>query len=250
MFAGFIIAFRESLEASLVVGIVLSYLKRTKQTVYNNVVYIGVAAGIAASIVGAFLFQKIAGGFTGRTEEIFEGVTMLVGAALLTTMIFWMLKRSKVAAEIEKKVATKIETGKSFELFLLVFVAILREGIETVIFLNAALALSSYGTLTGALIGLVTAIILGYAIFVAAKKINLKKFFEAGLIPVVAEHIWDINPEVVEDGVYPLLHEKGHIGSIFKGLFGYNGNPNLLEIVGYFVYLLFIGIVWKRIKKY
>ncbi len=272
MFAGFIIAFRESLEASLVVGIILSYLKRTNQTAYNNVVYIGVAAGIAASIIGAILFQQLAGGFEGRTEEIFEGITMLVGAALLTTMILWMMKQSKVAQKIEEKVETKIQKGKSFELFALVFVAILREGIETVIFLNAAMNISSYGTLTGALIGLVSAIALGYAIFVAMKKVDLKKFFtatsvllilfaaglvahgihefqEAGLVPIVNEHVWDINPEVVTEGVYPLLHEKGHIGSIFKGLFGYNGNPSLIEVASYLIYLVFISITWKAMKK-
>jgi high-affinity iron transporter len=82
MIPSFIITFREVLEAALVVGIVLSYLVRTKQTQHNNIVYLGVASGIVASIVGAIVFTTIAGGFAGRAEKIFEGITMLVGAFL------------------------------------------------------------------------------------------------------------------------------------------------------------------------
>ncbi|MCK5194637.1 MAG: FTR1 family protein, partial [Desulfobulbaceae bacterium] len=92
MIPSFIITFRETLEAALVVGIVLSYLYRVKQTKHNNVVYAGIFSGLVASIIGAVLFTKLAGGFTGRAEEIFEGITMLIGALLLTTMILWMMK--------------------------------------------------------------------------------------------------------------------------------------------------------------
>src|SRR3989344_2685140 len=108
MIESFIITFRETLEAALIVGIILSYLVRIKQTKYNNVVYIGVAAGIAASIIGALIFTKIAGGFPGGAEEIFEGVTMLIGAALLTTMILWMMKQKHIAGELEHKVSTEL----------------------------------------------------------------------------------------------------------------------------------------------
>jgi high-affinity iron transporter len=138
MIPSFIITFREVLEAALIVGIVLSYLIRTRQAQYNNIVYLGVALGIVASIIGAIVFTAIAGGFTGRAEKIFEGITMLVGAFLLTTMILWMMKQKQVAQELEHRVATEITKRHKFGLFLLVFVAILREGIETVIFLNAA----------------------------------------------------------------------------------------------------------------
>ena len=87
MIPSFIITFRETLEAALIMGIILSCLDRTRQIRYNNVVSIGVISGIEASIIGAFLFTYIAGGLTGKTEEIFEGIAMLVGALLLTIMI-------------------------------------------------------------------------------------------------------------------------------------------------------------------
>ena len=92
MIANFIITFRETLEAALIVGIILGYLVRTKQTKYNKTVYMGVVTGIIASIIGAFLFVRLAGGFEGKAEQIFEGITMLFGAFLLTTMILWMMK--------------------------------------------------------------------------------------------------------------------------------------------------------------
>lgn len=272
MIPGLIITFRETLEAALIVGIVLSYLIKIKQTRYNNVVYIGIVSGIAASILGAILFTYIAGGFTGRAEEIFEGITMLVGAALLTTMILWMMKQKHIAKELKNRVDKEIVETHKLGLFLLVFVAVLREGIETVIFLGAASFVSANNNLAGALIGVIAAILFGYAIFVGSKKINIKKFFnitsillilfaaglvahgihefqEAKIIPTVIEHVFDINPALSPDGSYPLLHEKGHIGSIFKGLFGYNGNPSLIESLSYMVYLIFVFVLWKNIDK-
>ena len=92
MIPSIIITFREALEAALIVGIVLGFLMRTNQTKHNNVVYLGVVSGIVGSVIGAVLFIQIAGGFSGRAEEIFEGFTMLIGAVLLTTMILWMMK--------------------------------------------------------------------------------------------------------------------------------------------------------------
>jgi len=272
MIPSFIITFRETLEAALVVGIVLSYLAKTKQTKYNYVIYIGVASAIVASIVGALLFNTLAGGFTGRAEELFEGIVMLIGAFLLTTMILWMMKQRHLAAELEDRVATEVGEAHRYGIFSLVFVAVLREGIETVFFLGAASFVSAESNLIGALAGIVAAILLGYAIFVGSMKINLKKFFnvtsillilfaaglvahgihelqEARIVPTVIEYVWDINPPVDPDGSYPLLHENGYIGSILKGLFGYNGNPSLIEVLSYLAYLLLVFALWRNIEK-
>jgi len=272
MIPSFIITFRETLEAALVVGIVLSYLYRVKQTKHNNVVYAGIFSGLVASIIGAVLFTKLAGGFTGRAEEIFEGITMLIGALLLTTMILWMMKQKHIARELENRVATELTETHKFGLFSLVFVAILREGIETVIFLRAAILVSTGNTMIGSLAGVIAAILLGYAIFLGSMKINLKRFFnitsillilfaaglvahgvhelqEAKVVPTVIEHIWNINPPANLDGSYPILHEKGHVGSILKSLFGYNGNPSLIEVLSYLLYITLVIGLWRNIEK-
>jgi high-affinity iron transporter len=122
-----------------------------------------------------------------------------------------------------------------------------------------------------ALAGIVAAILLGYAIFLGSMKISIKKFFnitsillilfaaglvahgmhelqEAKIITTVIENVWDINPTVNPDGSYPILHEKGYLGSILKSLFGYNGNPSLFELLSYLVYLLFVFGLWKNME--
>ena len=93
MIGTFLILFRETLEAALVVGIVLGYLYKSQQMRFNYLVLLGVTAGIAMSLLGAFIFNRWTSGFTGRTEEIFEGVVMLAGAGLITTLIFWIMSQ-------------------------------------------------------------------------------------------------------------------------------------------------------------
>ncbi len=273
MISSFVITFREVLEAALVIGIVLSYLAKTKQTHYNPAVYMGVVYGVAASILGAFLFTWLLGGFTGSAEQVFEGMTMLIGALLLTTMILWMMKQKQIAVELEHRVAAELDKAHKWGLLLLVFFAVLREGIETVIFLKAASFSSPGNTLVGASAGIIAAIFLGYTIFFGSTKINLKKFFnitsfllilfaaglvahgihelqEAGVIPTLIEHVWDINPSVKPGGAYPLMHEKGYVGSFLKSMFGYNGNPSLIEVMSYLVYLLLVLGIWKNTSRF
>lgn len=108
MIPSFIITIREGIEAALIVGIILSFLLRTNQTKYNNIVYLGVSSGVVGSVIGAFLFNHIAGGFSGKAEQIFEGFTMLIGAVLLTTMILWRMKQKQVAKELEEKVSVAL----------------------------------------------------------------------------------------------------------------------------------------------
>ena len=123
MIASLLITFRETLEAALIVGIVLGYLKKIQRKKYNKIVYLGILVGLISSMFGAILFNIIEGGFTGAAEEIFEGITMLVGAFLLTTMILWMMKQKNVSSELENKVEIEIDEKHSLGLFFLVFVS-------------------------------------------------------------------------------------------------------------------------------
>ena len=255
MFASFIVTMRETLEAALIVGITLGYVGRTEEKQRaKRFVWAGVGAGIGVSVLGALLFQLLLGGFTGRAEELFEGVVMLVGAALITTVVIWMRKQKQRMDLMKEQLALHVSNGQMWEVFFLVFVAVLREGIETVVFLHA-IAVSSGGFhLSGAALGIVAAVVLGYVLFKGSTKLPLKQFFtvtsvllilfaaglvahgihelqEAGIIPIVIEHVWDVNA---------ILNEKGTIGEFMKGLFGYNGNPSLIEVSSYLAYLLFV----------
>lgn len=272
MIASFLITFRETLEAALIIGIIWGYLVRTSNRQFLATIVHGSLAGIAASIGGAFLFQRFAGGFEGRAEQIFEGATMILAGILLSSMILWMLFKNS-AHQLEGEVAAAVSnnTTNKTALFFLVFVSILREGIETVLFLSSARIMSSANFTTGALLGLLLASGLGWSFFKGAVKCNLKTLFtfsslllilfaaglfahgvhefqEAGILPVMIEHVWDVNPALTNGG-YPALHEKGSIGSFLKGLFGYNGDPTLLEVLTYILSLATASIVWRMARK-
>ena len=209
MIVSFLITFRETLEVALIIGIILSYLIQTKQQKYNNIVYVGLAAGLLLSLIGAVFFVSISSGFSGVTEAIFEGILMLVGAALLTSMIFWMMKQKQIAVKLQEKVDTHITSANKVGLFLLVFVSVLREGIETVIFLGAASFINfDLSFFAGAVLGVTAAIILGFIIFVSSVKINIKVFFNVTsilLILFAAGLVAHGTHELQEANIIPIL---------------------------------------------
>lgn len=263
MLAAFLITLREGLEAALIIGIVLSVLRRLDKSKQTSPVWWGVCAAVVASIAGGMALNALGIAFEGRGEEIFEGIAMLTAAGVLTWMIFWMQRQSRsIGKTLASEVQQAVTSGTSSRaLFSLAFVAVMREGIETVLFLTAAAFGSTPGeTLIGGGLGLVVAIALGWLMFVGGGELNLKRFFsatgillllfaaglaahgvhelqEARLLPVFIEHVWDLNP---------LLDENGTLGSFLKALFGYNGNPTLLEVIVYGLYLIVIGRISLR----
>lgn len=272
MFPSFIITLRETLEMAMIIGLILAYLKRSRQSNYRPIVWWAALAGIIASATGALLIQQLTGELTGRTEELYEGITTLIGAILLTTMIFWVMRQGNMAEQLRQQASASIERAKAAGLFLLVFVSILREGIETVLYLNAARFISTDHQLVGATSGIVAAILIGYFMFRGTIRLNTRRFFiitniililfaaglmahsvhefqEAGAVPVLGQSAWNINPQIHPDGSYPLWHENGYLGSIFKGLVGYNGDPTVAEVTGYLLYLMLMLALWYTNKR-
>lgn len=262
MFESFLLTFRETLEASLVVFIILSYLKKTGQSRSNVIVYGGVIAALIVSAIGAWLFQTIAGGLTGDIEAIFEGSMMVLAAILLTTMIVWMARAKHVQHQIEARVAVELSDHHRYGLFAVVFAAVLREGIETVIFLEAVALRGAQQSLLGAVLGIFTAAILGYFLFSSAKRMGLKTFFRvtstllilfaAGLIAHGIHEFQEVGwiaflPQEAWNSA-AFLSEKSVVGGIFKGVFGYNENPSVLEVMGYFGYLLLAFGIYRQIQ--
>ncbi len=268
MIESFLITGRETLEASLVVGIVYGYLHRSGNNHYRPSVHLGIGLGILGSIITAALFQTFTSGFEGVAEQLFEGTTMLIGALLLSTMIIWMMRQHQVTRDIEQKVDLQLHKApgwSSWGLTMLIATAILREGAETVLFLNAARYESGISFL-GSSIGVLAALVIGYLFFKGAQRIKVSAVFKvssvllilfaAGLVSHSVHEfqevagsvvpLYDINPPMNQDGSYPLLHEKGLVGSFAKGLFGYNGNPSALELAAYVTYLMGMVALWKR----
>ena len=267
MLESFLITSRETLEASLVVGIVLAYLNKTSNQNYKKTVYYGIVFGILASILSAFVFTFFSGGFEGIAEQIFEGATMIIAAFLLTTMILWMMQQRHIARDIEGRVEKHLMNVQPhlshMGIFILIFFAIIREGVETVIFLNAVNYASGINFIGGTL-GIIAAVLVGYLFFVSTKKINLKKLFnissvllilfaaglvarsfhefqEAKLLPGIITPLFDISN---------VLSEKGFVGSFLKGMFGYSASPSLLEAIAYASYLVLIFFLYKRIESF
>ena len=262
MVASFLITLREGLEAALIVGIVLSVLRKLGRADRSRPVWLGVAGAVVVSTVAGLAFNALGVAVGGRGEEIFEGIAMLLAAGVLTWMIFWMQRQGRqVQVELERDVRHAVSVGRNWALFSLSFVAVVREGIETVLFLTAAAFSATAGqTLIGGALGLVVAIVVGWLIFALGKELDVRVFFratsvllilfaagllahgahelqEAALLPTFVEHVWDINP---------ILDENGPLGSFLKALFGYNGNPSLLEVISYVAYFVAIGLLnWR-----
>lgn len=266
MISSIILALREGLEAALIVGILIGALKKMELTRLKGVVWAGVASAVLVSLVIAGLLSGIGASFEGAAEQIFEGTMMLAAALLLTWMIFWM-KRQAVSLHknLEDDVRKSASSRSRWALFLVAFTAVVREGIELAIFLLAVrYTTTPLQTLSGALVGLALAIGLGWLLFTATIRLNLSKFFqisniilllfaagliahgvhefnEAGWIPAVIEHVYDLNW---------LLPEKSTFGLILTALLGYNGNPSLSEMILYLVYLVGLGLAvmpWRRV---
>ncbi|MCZ7363072.1 MAG: FTR1 family protein, partial [Candidatus Methanoperedens sp.] len=189
----------------------------------------------------------------------------MTAAAVLTYMIFWMAGNSKkIKGELQEKIDISLSKGEKLGIAVLSFIAVFREGVETVLFLGALAINSPLDTLIGFILGAAVVIMLSFLMFKGIYSLDVSRFFkytsillilfsagltavavhefnEAGIIPPVIEHMWDVNPPENPDGTYPLLHEKGLIGSSLKSLIGYNGNPSLTEVLAYIGYWMIIG---------
>ena len=261
MVAALLITLREGLEAALIVGIVLGVLRKLQRQDRSAAVWAGVGTAAAVSVVAGLVLNALGVAFEGRGEQIFEGAAMLVAAAVLTWMIFWMQRQGRqVQGELEADVRRAVTLGSAWGLFSLAFVAVLREGIETVLFLTAAAFTATPAqTLTGGALGLIAAVMLGWLVFAAGKRLDVRAFFrvtsvllilfaagllahgvhelqEAAWLPTVVEHVWDINP---------VLDENGAVGVFLKALLGYNGNPSLIEVLSYVGYFVVIALATR-----
>lgn len=211
MLEALVVTLREGIEAALVAGIILIYLRKTGREALGRWVYLGLGAGIAASVVCAVLFARL-----GIAEEAYEGWLMISGAVLVTTMVVWMLR---TARRLKREIEARIEaiasrgTGPGAQgravaagLFGLTFVLILREGIETVLFL-AAVNLTTDALLSffGGLLGIALAVLFGVSFVRGTARVDLQRFFT-----VTAIVLFVLSAQLLVGG----LHEFGERGTI------------------------------------
>ncbi len=179
MFQSLVITLREGVEAALILGIVLGYLRKVGRQSWNQIVYWALTAAVAGSLVVAAILHRLQ---MREFSDASEGWLMLVGAAFVASMVVWMWRTGQhLKQEIESKVSGYSASPSRFGalgLFLFVFLMVFREGAETVLFLAAvSLRTSDLLNFIGGVIGLSLAIGLGVAFFKGSLKVNLRKFF-------------------------------------------------------------------------
>ena len=174
--AELVIIFREVLEASLIIGILYTYLKKSNNESSLKMLWWGVVSAVVLSVIVSFVFQSIAGGFVGSSSKIFEGIVMLIASCVLTTMIIWMAQNKNISEDLKSQPEESISSGFKYGIFLLAFVAVFREGVEIILFLYA-IAIKDGISIFPSIIGAVLGLLAGYAIFIQGVKVPLKKFF-------------------------------------------------------------------------
>lgn len=256
MFVPFLIMLREGLEAALIVSLIASYLKRTGRTRWFPAMWGGVIAAIVLCAGLGIAINATTGEFPQKQQELFEGVVALIAVVMLTTMVFWMRKVARsMRLTLEKSVdqALAKRGGSGLPLVIMVFLAVAREGLESVFFLLAAFTQDvGYAPPAGALLGLLTAALLGTLIYYGGVRLNLTHFFRwsslfilfvaaglaAGAIRAFHEAgLWNHFQATAFD-ISSVLSVHSLAGTLLEGLLGYQEAPSVSEVAAWLLYLV------------
>jgi high-affinity iron transporter len=264
--SGLLTGLREGVEAALIVSIILAYLARTGNQRHFGRIWVGTVAAIAVSLAaGAALFVTI-GGLESPYEQIFEGLTMIAAAIVVTWMLFWMRRQAaSVKNELHAAVDRVLTGGTVVGLAILAFTAVIREGLETALFLVGQATSADAGAgavLLGALVGLGVAALLGVGFYRGARLVNLRTFFRwsgIALIFIAAGLVSKATHEFVEIGwitigtgtlfdisaVLPHAPIDGApdgavllAGQFLRALFGYTSQPETATVVVWVLYVV------------
>lgn len=181
----FVIALREGLEASLIVGILVAYLHKSGRTILLKSLWFGVYSAIGAALLFGGALAITSTELSHNGEIWFAGTAGVVSVGLVTWMIFWMKKTARfMKLELEQKASQAISAGA---LSLAAFTAVAREGLETSLFLYANFKSGGnvLGSTTGLIFGVGTSVALGYGIYKGSIRINLAKFFKFSGIALI-----------------------------------------------------------------
>ena len=269
--SGLLTGLREGVEAALIIAIICAYLAKTGNRREFPKVFAGAGSAIVLSVVlGVILYVQV-GGLEEPYEQIFEAITLLAAAAVVTWMLFWMRRQARsVKGELQAAVDRALDGGSVLALAVLAFVAVIREGLETSLFLvgqaNSA-DQNAIWVLVGALIGLAIAAVLGVGFYQGSRRINLATFFRwtgVGLIFIAAGLLSTAIHELVEIGVIPfggqtlfdlsgvLPHsaDSGNIlGQFLRAIFGYSATPEVLTFAVWLTYVVVVLYLFLRPMK-
>ncbi|MCP5034184.1 MAG: iron transporter [Actinomycetia bacterium] len=265
MGASLLITLREGLEIALVIAIIASYLVRTGRSEYLGAMWIGAGLAVVVSLITGLVFRSFIGELEGKWEQVIEGALAFLAVGVLTWMIFWMRRNARgISGELHDKIDSAL-ANSPLALTFIAFVAVVREGFETALFLLSAETGSSSGAVVvlGGIMGLGAAAVIGLAFYRGSAVADLRRFFRitgllmilfaAGLFAkglhefrelleiessIVAARVWDITSGPLSEG--SVLHDFA------KGLFGWSPHPERIRVAGYLAYLVPVVVLFYR----
>jgi high-affinity iron transporter len=258
-----VITLREGVEASLIVGIVAAFLVKQGRRDALGSMWLGIGLAVAVCVVVAVALRVIGEELPEREQEGLETIVGLIAVGMITYMIIWMRRHARgLKTQLEDHAAEALAVGSATALVGMAFLAVLREGFETAVFLLAAFQDTSDTTSAGAgaVIGLIAAVILGVAIYLGGVRINLSRFFRvtgfvlvlvaAGLLATSAhaahEAGW-LNALQGEALDLTWLVQPGTVsGSLLTGMLGLQPRPTEIEVLLYLVFAIPVGlyVIW------
>jgi high-affinity iron transporter len=266
MLANYLIGLREGLEAALVVSILVAYLVKSGRRDQLPKIWLGVGVAIAISLGFGALLTFGPKGLTFEAQELIGGLLSIIAVGFVTWMIFWMASAARgMSSELRSQVDRAAE-AKPWSLMVVAMLAVGREGLETALFLWAATRATGTTTvpLLAALLGLLTAVALGYLFYRGAIRINLTKFFTwTGLFLIIvaagvlAYGVHDLQEARFLPGLYNLAFDVSYAipptswyGTLLKGIFNFSPATTKLELVVWVAYVVPTVILFlRRIRR-
>jgi len=260
MLPTFVIGLREGLEASLIVGIVAAFLRRNGRARDLWKMWTGVGAGVLLCAIVAVALRIAERNLPQRQQEGLETVVGLIAVGFVSWMVLWMRGHAhQLKGELEAGAAAALAAGSSTALILMAFLAVLREGLETAVFLLELLQSSKNTTTTvfGAVLGIVVAIVIGYGIYRGGVKINMARFFRitgivlvlvaAGLMATAAHTAHEAGwLNVLQNQAFNLewlVHPGSVRASLLTGMFGLQPRPVWAEVFAWLAYAIPFGVI-------
>lgn len=261
MLIAFLIMLREGIEAALIVGIIAGFLKQAGHTDLMPKVWLGVILAALLCLALGWGIHRATGEIPQKQQEFVVGIIGLVAVVMLTYMVLWMKKAAKsMKQQLHDSVQTALNQGRGqgWALVGMAFLAVAREGLESVFFLLAVFQQSPDASMpVGAVAGLLAAALIGGLVYRGGMRLNLSRFFRwtgaflilvaAGLLAgsLRALHeagVWNHLQSVVFD-TSAYLHEDSPLGVLLGGFFGYTHRPTQGELLVWFAYLVPV-MVW------
>ncbi len=260
MLPAFVIGLREGVEASLIVGIIAAFLVREGRRDALGSVWLGVMLAVVLCVGVGVALEVAEENLPQREQERLETVIAVIAVAMVTYMILWMRQHARqLKSGLEQEVATALERRSARALVITAFLAVLREGFETAVFLLAAFQASTNARATagGALLGILVAVAIGYGIYRGGVHLNLQRFFRitgvvlvfvaAGLLASAAHTAHEAGwLNVLQHEALDLrwLVDPGSVRSaLLTGMFGIQARPTVAEVLAWVGYAVPVGVL-------